>query len=107
MIEDDAQINTNVVLDFSGGLIVGERTLVSESVIIYTHTHGYLPKSAPAGIKKAIGKDVWIGARAIILPKCQCIGAGAIIAAGSVVATDVPTGAIVAGNPACVIGSTI
>jgi len=46
-----------------------------------------------------IDDDVWIGIGAIIL-KGVHIGAGAKIAAGSVVTKDVPTGVNVAGNPA-------
>ena len=50
-----------------------------------------------------IAGDVWIGARAIILPGCKVIGHGAVIGAGSVVSKDVPEWCIVAGNPARVI----
>lgn len=50
-----------------------------------------------------IAGDVWIGARAIILPGCRRIGHGAIIGAGSVVTKDVPDWAVVGGNPARVI----
>ena len=50
-----------------------------------------------------IGYDVWIGARAIILPGCTRIGAHSIIGAGAVVTHDVPDYAIVGGNPAKVI----
>lgn len=46
-----------------------------------------------------VGHDVWIGARAIILSGVT-IGHGAVVAAGGVVARDVPPYAIVAGNPA-------
>ncbi|WP_234822902.1 CatB-related O-acetyltransferase [Ensifer adhaerens] len=49
-----------------------------------------------------IGHDVWVGRRAIILPKVK-IGNGAIIGAGSIVTKDVPPYAIVAGNPAKLI----
>jgi maltose O-acetyltransferase len=48
--------------------------------------------------------DVWIGARAIILPGVH-IGQGAIVGAGAVVTKDVPPYAIVGGNPAKVIKS--
>jgi acetyltransferase-like isoleucine patch superfamily enzyme len=47
----------------------------------------------------AIGRNVWIGARATIL-KGVTIGAGAIVGAGSVVTHDVDSCAVVAGNPA-------
>ena len=49
-----------------------------------------------------VGPDVWIGYDATILPGVT-IGAGAIVAAKSVVSRDVPPYAIVAGNPARVI----
>jgi acetyltransferase-like isoleucine patch superfamily enzyme len=50
-----------------------------------------------------IGKDVWIGASAIILKGIN-IGDGAIIAVGSVVTHDVEANTIVAGIPAKIIG---
>ena len=49
-----------------------------------------------------VGNDVWIGYEALIMPGVT-IGDGAIIAARSVVAADVPDYAVVAGNPARVI----
>lgn len=49
-----------------------------------------------------IGDDVWIGHRAIILSGVT-IGQGAVVAAGAVVAKDVPPYAVVAGVPAKVI----
>ena len=45
-----------------------------------------------------IGHDVWIGREAVIMPGVT-VGAGAIIASKSVVASDVPDYAVVAGNP--------
>ena len=49
-----------------------------------------------------ICKNVYIGARAIILGPIT-IGEGAIIGAGAVVLKDVPSGAIVAGVPAKIV----
>ena len=54
----------------------------------------------------AIGDDVWIGTRAIILPGVR-IGRGAIVAAGAVVTRDVNEFDIVGGNPARVIRSRL
>lgn len=49
-----------------------------------------------------IGNDVWIGREARVMPGVT-IGNGAVIGAFSVVASDVPAYAIVAGNPARMI----
>src|ERR1022692_3366992 len=49
-----------------------------------------------------IADDVWIGARAIILPGVT-VGSGSIIGAGAVVSKDVPPGAVVVGNPARIV----
>ncbi len=49
-----------------------------------------------------VGHDVWLGYRALVMPGVT-IGHGAIVAAASVVASDVPPYAIVAGNPARVV----
>lgn len=49
-----------------------------------------------------IGNDVWIGHNAAIMPGVN-IGHGAIVAAASVVARDVPPYAVVGGNPAGLI----
>lgn len=57
------------------------------------------PGELPYKGDTVIGNDVWIGYDALIMPGVT-IGDGAIIAARSVVATDVPAYAIVGGNPA-------
>jgi acetyltransferase-like isoleucine patch superfamily enzyme len=49
-----------------------------------------------------VGDDVWIGHNAAIMPGVR-IGTGAIVAAASVVARDVPPYAVVGGNPASII----
>lgn len=49
-----------------------------------------------------VDHDVWIGQTAAIMPGVH-IGAGAIVAAASVVARDVPPYAVVGGNPASII----
>ncbi len=49
-----------------------------------------------------IGKNVWIGDHATILPGVT-IGDGAVVAAGAVVTKDVPPRTVVAGVPAKII----
>jgi maltose O-acetyltransferase len=71
----------------------------------HTTTSTYVPmllqpkRSYPPTI---IEDDVWIGARALILPGIR-IGRGAIVAAGAVVTKDVPAVTVVGGNPAKII----
>lgn len=69
-------------------------------------TLGHDPQSpgfADRGGEVVIGDRVWIAYRAIILPGVT-IGEGAVVAAGAVVTRDVEAYAIVAGNPAKVVG---
>ena len=104
LVDEYHEINRDVHLDTTGGLSIGSGVLISEGAVIYTHDHGLDPRSAPDGLPKTIGRNVWIGTRAVILPKCQRIGTGAVIGAGAIVTRDVPPFAIVAGNPARVVG---
>ncbi|NNU79817.1 CatB-related O-acetyltransferase [Halovulum dunhuangense] len=62
---------------------------------------GFDPSAYAAGLRgdTVIGPDVWIGMEAVIMPGVT-IGAGAIVAARSVVTHDVAPFAVVAGNPA-------
>ncbi len=61
-----------------------------------------LVMSAPSRGDTVVGHDVWLGYSALVMPGVK-IGSGAVVAAGSVVAADVPAYAIVAGNPARVM----
>ncbi|WP_439156185.1 acyltransferase [Yoonia sp.] len=106
LIGDGVQINRDVHLDITGGLKIGNRVLISEEAVIYTHDHGLDPRGRPVARPKVIAADVWIGMRAVVLPQCGRIGQGAVIAAGAIVTRDVPAGAIVGGNPARVLGRT-
>ncbi len=72
--------------------------------MLATLNHDINPKNRstmhPAPI--VVGKNVWIGANATVLPGVT-IGDGSIIAAGAVVTKDVPTNVIVGGVPAKII----
>lgn len=94
-------------------LIIGERCLLGADVVVTdTDFHAIMPEGRryntdPASIPcrpVVIGDDVFIGTGALVL-KGVTIGNGAVVGARSVVTRDVAPGAIVAGNPACVIGT--
>jgi virginiamycin A acetyltransferase len=65
---------------------------------------GFDPAAYATGYRgdTIVGNDVWIGMGATILPGIT-IGDGAIVAAKSVVTKNVPSYAVVAGNPAKVV----
>jgi acetyltransferase-like isoleucine patch superfamily enzyme len=72
-----------------------------------TFTNARYPKSKRAKETLSgvlVGKKAKIGANATLLPGVR-IGEGALVGAGSVVTKDVAAFAVVAGNPARVIGS--
>jgi UDP-2-acetamido-3-amino-2,3-dideoxy-glucuronate N-acetyltransferase len=54
-------------------------------------------------LKTAIKQGAAIGAHSVVLPGIT-VGKNALVGAGSVVAKDVPENAIVAGNPAKILG---
>lgn len=84
-----------------GGIYIEDDVLIGHNVVLATLNHCMDPERRadlePAPIH--IGKHVWIGANAMILPGVT-IGDGAVIAAGAVVTKDVPENTIVGGIPA-------
>lgn len=69
----------------------------------YNPACGLVDKEAIQRTRCIISDDVWVGHNAIILPSVTHVGRGAVLAAGSVVTKNVPSYAVVAGNPAKVI----
>jgi len=100
VIGRSSQVNKNVKLDYSGGLIIGSGVVISECSTIYTHSHSNDPKSIPVKTPLIIEDGVWIGGHVMVMEGVGRIGRGAMIAAGSVVTKEVPVGTIVAGIPA-------
>ena len=85
------------------GIEVGDGCPIGPSVQILAADHPRDPALRRQGLESGkpvrIGRNVWIGSGAIILPGVT-VGDDAIIGAGSVVTGDVPEGVTVVGNPA-------
>ena len=99
-IGNNSVINRFVYLDGRFPLTIGNNVNISHYTLIQTLTHD--PQAAdfhgvPGSV--IIEDDVWIGAKAIILPGVT-IGRGSIVAAGAVVTKNVEPHTIVGGNPA-------
>ncbi|WP_411732056.1 DapH/DapD/GlmU-related protein [Paeniglutamicibacter sp.] len=99
-------INAGCKFQDQGGVVIGDDTLIGHNVVIATLNHDLAPSRRadmhPAPV--AIGRNVWIGSNATILPGVN-IGDDAVVAAASVVTKDVPAGAVVVGSPARVVRS--
>ena len=87
-----------------GGIYIDDGALIGPMVVLATLNHEQDPEHRGDLFPKPIriGKKVWIGANATVLPGVT-IGDGAIVAAGAVVSKDVPPSVIVGGVPAKII----
>ena len=99
-------INMGCRFQDTGGITIGDDTLIGHNCTLATLNHGVDPDRRadmmPAAI--VIGSKAWLGAGVTVVPGVT-IGDGAIVGAGAVVTKDVEPGAIVAGVPARVLGS--
>ena len=98
-IAEGARISFKAKIDKTNpqGVHIGNFTGVAFDAVILTHDF-----TNNRHRDTRIGSCCQIGARAVIFPGVQ-IGNGCIIAAGSVVTTNVPDGCIVLGNPARIV----
>ena len=103
---DHVYLNAGCTLLDTAPLRIGAHTMLGPQVQIYCPNHHKDRDKRTSGLERArpvtIGREVWIGGGAIVLPGVT-IGDGVIIGAGSVVTRDVPEGATVVGNPARVL----
>lgn len=91
-----------------GRILIGDDVLFGPEVLVTAANYRFndgqpVTEQAMDEADVVIGNDVWLGARAIVLPGSR-IGDGAIVAAGAVVRGEVPPMAIAAGVPARVVG---
>ena len=106
-VDKNTWIGPNVILDGSGGLVIGSHCSISAGVQIYSHDT--VKKSTTLGKVDAevqetvIGDGVYIGPNSII-QKGVTIGDKAVIGAMSFVNKNVPSGARFYGVPARELG---
>lgn len=97
-IDDKTGIGDNNVIIARERITIGNNVMIGPNVCIYDHDHVF----REAGIMRELGyhtapitieDNVWIGAGCIIL-KGVTIGAGSVVAAGTVVTKDIPSGSV-------------
>lgn len=101
-IGDRVAINSFARIFGHGSVDIGEDTQIGPGTLITTTAHDYSGDMEASFQPVNIGKRVWIGGNAIILPGVT-IGDSAVVGAGSVVTRNVPPGAVVVGVPAKVV----
>ena len=97
-------INSGCHFQDQGGIYIGNGALIGSQVVIATINHDMNPEHRGDNIPSAvhIGRNVWIGSHATILPGVS-IGDNAVVAAGAVVTKDVESDTLVGGVPAKVL----
>ncbi len=102
-IGDHAFINDGVNICASKCVVIGDNVLIGDMTFIYdTDFHPAAPELPVRSAPVYIGRNVWIGTNSMILAGAS-IGDHSVIAAGSVVAGDIPGRTVAGGAPARVI----
>lgn len=95
-------MNHNCSITCAEEITIGDACNIANNVVIVDHDHRLGKVGVENGLESTpvhIGRNVWIGANAVIL-RGVSIGDGAIIAAGAVVNHDIPAHEIWGGIPA-------
>ena len=100
-------INPNALLVINKSLEIGSDCAISWNVSIMDNDlHKILPENPESDTGIYIGDRVWIGSDVKILKNAR-IGSGSVIAANSVVNSEIPERCLAAGIPAKVIRTNV
>lgn len=105
---DRVVVNVGSYLSGENGLLIADDVIIGPHVRLLSAGHGIhggdpiVWKNPLTGAPIVIEQGAWIGGGATVLPGVR-IGRGAVIGAASVVTRDVPSFAVVAGNPARIL----
>ncbi len=99
--------NFGLTLVDDSHIYVGDYVMFGPHVTVATAGHPIAPelradKVGQFNLPVHIGKNVWIGAHAVILPGVT-IGENSVIGAGSIVTKDIPANVVAVGNPCKVL----
>ncbi len=98
--------NFNLTLVDNTHIYIGDHVMFGPNVVVTTAGHPVCPelreKVAQFNLPIHIGRNVWIGAGAIILPGVT-IGENTVVGAGSVVTRDLPANVVAVGTPCRVL----
>ena len=104
VIGRETHIHDGSAIGASGSIDIGARVRIGPYAMIvdtdYNDTYHRNIRLAPQPV--VIEDDVWIGAKACVMPGVR-VGRGAIVGYGAVVTQDVPPNTVVAGVPAQVV----
>jgi len=102
-IAASARIAWGAILDktYPRGIYIGDESFCASRSVILAHDY-----CRGIHTDTYIGKRCFIGGYAIVMPGVH-VGDNVIVGAGAVVTRDVPSGCIVAGNPARIIRRAI
>jgi putative colanic acid biosynthesis acetyltransferase WcaF len=103
-VGDNCWIGEDVWIDNLATVQLFNDVCLSQGAFLCTGSHDHRSPTFDLIVKPiVIENEAWIAARALILQGVT-VGRGAVVAAGSVVPSDVPSGAIVAGVPCRIVG---
>ena len=102
---DNVNINAECMLIAASDITIGKNSTLAYRTLLTTNANPNAPYNElckiypPIHKEIRIGDNVWVGAGVIVLPGCR-IGNNSVIAAGSVVCSDIPDNCMAAGVPA-------
>jgi acetyltransferase-like isoleucine patch superfamily enzyme len=105
-IGDNTRVN-GACIHATERITIGRDCLIAANVtILDSDGHGLLPNERhlanPVSAPVTIEDNVWVGISVIVLKGVR-IGKNSVVAAGSVVVSDVPPNCVAAGNPARIV----
>lgn len=103
ILGDEVALNTGVHIYSAARIDIGDGSRIGDNVAMFdTSFHAVHEGQSVRPRPITIGRNVWVGRNAIILPGVS-IGDHSVVAAGSVVFDDIPALQVWRGNPAAFV----